>query len=245
MPPVAPGYSDNTHTGTFAPSPMARRGGAAGENAGISAMESNRTRSVGGANQTVPSDVFAVPRPPRLNPYHDPASVYGQQTMYFSQRGFLDTAASDATGLGLSGATSGYSQDGGNVGPSAQEHHPPSTIWIESRTRPPLASAVPATPPPSDYTDSMSISSSTIPPSYHTHYSNPGLPSYLAPPLSSNYGSMQEPRAPPSAFRINRSRLRIPSSRTSSWIPQSIPRQSRPPPLPTTGREGRFADIQE
>ncbi|TBU23689.1 hypothetical protein BD311DRAFT_673377 [Dichomitus squalens] len=185
----------------------------------ISAMELNRTRSAGDANQTAPSNAFAGPHPP--NPYDDAAGVYGQpQIGERDQRGLgYDSGLCllDATDLGaVSGATAGYSaalpnygqpQDGGNVEPSALDQQPHLAIWIESRTQPPLASAVPATPAPSDYTDSMSISLSTIPPSYHTHDSYDDLPSYHAMPPSSNYSSTQEPRAPPSAFSANRARV--------------------------------------
>ncbi|TBU23686.1 hypothetical protein BD311DRAFT_604268, partial [Dichomitus squalens] len=201
-----------------------------------SAIGSNRTRSVGGANQTVPSNAFGGPHPLMLNPHDDPASVYGQQNMDHSQRGSGDTAALVATGLGaVGGVTAGYfavhpeygqPHDGGNVRLSAQEQHPLLAIWIESRTQPPQASAVPATPSPSDYIDNMSISSSTIPPSYHTHYSYPDLPSYLATPPSPGYGSTQDPPVPQSAFISNRTR-------------------SHPHPLPSTDQEDPFADSQE
>ncbi|TBU36985.1 hypothetical protein BD309DRAFT_830382, partial [Dichomitus squalens] len=197
--------------------PPPYEGGAIEDTADISVVGLDRPRSVRGVNQTAPYNAFARPHP-MLHSHDDPASVYGQQEkMHYNQHGCSNVPGLEmlgTTGLGTIGGVPagnttaptdhGQRQDSGNVGPSVQEHHPPSTIWIESRTQPPLASAVPATPAPSDYTDSMSISLSTIPPSYHTHDSYHDLPSYQAMPPSSNYGSTQEPRAPPSAFSANR-----------------------------------------
>ncbi|TBU23659.1 hypothetical protein BD311DRAFT_742256 [Dichomitus squalens] len=212
--------------------------GAAVDTADISVIGLDKPPSVGGANQAAPSNAFAGPHSPMLNPYDDPANVYGQQQkLHYTQRGSSNVPGletRDTTGLGAVGgapvggtaAPTNHSQlpDGGKVGPSAQEQHPPLAIWIESRTQPLQVGAVPASPSPSDYTDNMSISSSIIPPSYHTHYSHPDLPSYLPAPPSSNHGSTQEPRAPPSAFTANR---------------------SHPPPLPFTSQEDQFADSRE
>ena len=88
------------------------------------------------------------------------------------------------------------------------------------------------------------MSSSTIPPSYHTHHSYPDLPSYPITPLRPTYGFTLDLSAPPSAYTTNRARVQGPRSRTSSWSSRRDLRDSGPPPLPSTSREDPFADSQ-
>ncbi|TBU58528.1 hypothetical protein BD310DRAFT_926803 [Dichomitus squalens] len=131
------------------------------------------------------------------------------------------------------------------VEPPSEGQQSPSVIRIVSRIHSPRASPVSATPAPSDYADTMSISSSTIPPSYHTDHSFPDLPSYPTTPLHPIDGLMQDPRAPPSAFTINRSRIQGPRSRTPSSSSRRNVRQSNPLPLLSTGQGDPFADGQQ
>ena len=114
----------------------------------------------------------------------------------------------------------------------------------ESITQLPHPNLSTATSAPSDYADTTSISSSTIPPSYHTHQSNSELPSYPVTPLSLTYSSSQDLRAPPSAFTTNRSRVQGPRSRTSSWSSRRYLGDSDLPPLPSTSEGDPFADSQ-
>ena len=116
---------------------------------------------------------------------------------------------------------------------------------IESTTRLPHLIPVSATPAPSSHADTMSISSSTIPPSYHTHHSNSDLPSYPVTPLNPTYGSTQDLRTPPSAFTANRARVQGPRSRTTSWSSRGYFRDSDPPSLPSTSQGDPFADGQQ
>ena len=115
----------------------------------------------------------------------------------------------------------------------------------ESITQLPHPNLSTAPSAPSDYADTTSISSSTIPPSYRTHHSYPDLPSYPATPLSPAYGSTQDLRPPPSAFATNRARVQGPRSRTPSWSSRGYFRDSDHPPLPPTSQGDPFADSEQ
>ncbi|KAI1792796.1 hypothetical protein LXA43DRAFT_316523 [Ganoderma leucocontextum] len=119
---------------------------------------------------------------------------------------------------------------------------------ISDANQPPQAGAPPdtPTPTPSRSADAISlISSSTIPPSYHTRHSSRDLHFF---PISRPVppGSPQEPPTPPPALvpegRPRQSRVRGPRSRGTSRTLLRYMAQSDPPPLPWTGGGDPFAD---
>ena len=102
------------------------------------------------------------------------------------------------------------------------------------------------TPIPSTNTDSISlVSSSTVPPSYHTRHSSRDLQSFpISPPVP--LPSPQEPSTPPPALvperRSRQSRVRGPRSRGTSRTLLRFMEQSDPPPLPRAMTGGGGGD---